>query len=291
MTANTMEADPGFFSPQVMTGTRDLQVYPLYGEAKYSGTISAPMFPSQGIQMLVAAIGTDVVSGTAAPFTHTISEATLASQVEGLTIEKNVGNFQSLQFAGSRVGKASIKCQVGNQPVTCDYDVESSLVNILTTPTAVSILNEQPYVFAEGALTWLTHNRLEVSNVQLDIDNMPLGTYTLDGLHGPAFLSNVALHVSGQLDLVWSSFSDATFGDYTTMVNGTFGALVFSLTHPASAGTITITLPKVALSKFANDLKIADVVMTTLNYEAVKDAGATNKTISAVILNSVSTSY
>ena len=291
MTANSMEADPGFFSPEVMTGTRDRQVYLMYGQQKMAGTISGPLFPSNGLQLLVAAIGTDVVSGTTAPYTHTVSQANLASQVESVTIEKNVGNFQSLQFAGCRVGKASIKAQATNQPVTVDYDCSASVVAVLDTPTAVSLnLTEQPYNFTECTVSLDGTNRYEASNIQLDIDNGLLETYTMDGHHGPTFLSNVLVHVSGQLDVVWSSFDDATYGDFNKMINGTTGALLLTITHPATAGSAAITLPKVALSKYSNDIKITDVVMSTLNYEAGKDL-STSKTISAVFTNSQATAY
>lgn len=288
MTANSMETDPGWFSPQVMMGTRDLQVFNMYGEAKYEGTISGPLFPSNGVQLLAAAIGADTISGTTAPYTHTLAQA---NTLESLTIEKIVGDFQSLQFAGSRVGKITIKCASGNNPVTIDADVTASLANVLDTPAAIAVADEIPFVFAEATVTLFGHVRAEASNVQIDIDNGLKSTYTFDGAHGPSFITPVTLHCSGQVDVVWDSFDDATYGDYTSMVDGTLGALDVAFTHPVAAdGSIDITLAQVALSKYSNDLKISDVVMSTLNFEASKDLVA-GHTIAAVVTNSKSTAY
>lgn len=288
MTGNTMETDPGWFSPQLMMGTRDLQVFNMYGEAKYTGTISGALFPSNGIQLLVAAIGTDTVTGTVAPYTHTLAQANV---LESLTVEKNIGDFQSLQFAGTRVGKFSLKCAAGNNPATIDVDCTASLAAVLDSPSAISVIDEIPFVFAEGTVTIFGDVRAEVSNVQIDIDNGLKETYTFDKEHGPSFITPVTLHCSGQVDLVWDSLDDSTYGDYTKMVDGTLGVLDVLLEHPTAAdGSVEMTLAQIAYSKYSNDLKISDVVMTTLNFEGSKDLTA-GHTVAAVVKNSQSTAY
>ena len=73
MTGNTMEADPGWFSPELMMAVRDRNVFNMYGEAKYQGAVDGPLFPSNAMELLVASIGTDAVTGTGVPYTHTIS--------------------------------------------------------------------------------------------------------------------------------------------------------------------------------------------------------------------------
>src|SRR5271154_3501370 len=89
---NTMDVDPGLFSPAVMTGTRDLQVYALYGQEKDAGAIGAPLFPTNGVELLVYAIGSDVVTGgSPGPYTHTILQT---NTLPSVTVEKNLGNFQ-----------------------------------------------------------------------------------------------------------------------------------------------------------------------------------------------------
>jgi hypothetical protein len=289
MTGNTMESDPGWFSPMLMMGTRDKQVFNLYGEQQNMGTLDGALFPSNAIQLLVAAIGTDAVTG-AGPYTHTISQA---NALKSLTVEKDLGNYQSLQFAGSRVNKLSIKAPVGNQPVAVSADMMAQSVAILTTPTAVSVTNELPFVFSEASLTLFTHARAEVTNVELNIENGIKPTYTYSGQHGPSFLTPLSLHVSGTIDLVWSSLNDSTYGDYSSMQNGTLGALALSLTHAASPNySVALTCPQVALSKYGNDVKFEDVILSTLTFESSKPlTGGSQYTIQAVVTNGVSAAY
>jgi len=290
MTGNTMESDPGWFSPPVMMATRDKPVFNMYGEAKFQGTVDGPLFPSNAMELLVAAIGTDSVSGTTSPYTHAISQAnTLAS----ITVEKNLGSYQSLQFAGCRVNKLSIKAPVGNNPIEVSADLMGQSAAILTSPTAVSVTNEIPFVFAEAALTLSTHARADVTNVQVDIENGVKETYTYSGNHGPSFLTPVTVHVTGSFDVVWSSLNDSTYGDYNTMENGTLGALALSFTHPGAGGySVTINLPQVALTKYASAVKLEDVIMSTVTFEASKPlTGGSQYTIAATVLNGVSAAY
>lgn len=287
MTANTLDFDPGWFSPQVMQATRDLQVYNLYGQAHNTGTVSGPIFPSNAAELFVSSVGTDAVTGTTNPYTHTISQAnTLAS----LTIEKNMGSFQSQQYAGCRVNKMSIKAPATNEPFMADYDVMAQSVAILSSPTAVSVTNESPFVFAEGTLTLFSNARAEVSSVQIDIENGMKETYTY-GNHGPAFITPVTLHVTGSITLVWSSLNDATYGDFSSLINGTLGALQLQAVHPGATGAgFTINLPQVVLSKFAPDIRMTDVIISNLTFEATKSFSS-GYTVQAILKNAVSTAY
>lgn len=443
MAGNTMEEDPGWFSPALMQGVRDKQIYNLYGEAKFTGTVTGPIFPSNAMEATVAAIGTDaavgwgvygtpatptattisapvtanttsatltsptgfvigqeIILGTGSnresrlisnvvgsvvtvadawtyahptldpavtattttlsapltapttsvpvtsatgivigsivqidvntvsgsktsevrkvtnvvtntltvdspinfnhasgaqvilvvtPFTHTIVQSnTLAS----LTVEKNIGGFQSLQFAGCRVGKWDLKAPVGNTAVEMSMDMSGQSVAVLNSPTGVNIVDEIPYVFAEANLTIYGTLRTEASNVTISVDNGLKETYTYSNQHGPSFITPLTIHTSGALDVVFSSLNDATYGDWSRMANGTLGALDFTLVHPANGGTIDIQMPQVALSKYANDLKIDDVVMSSLTYEASRPlSGATQYTMRAIINNNVYLPY
>lgn len=288
MSSNTFEVDPGWFSPEVMQGVRDGQIYNLYGEATYNGTVAGPLFPGNGIALLVYAIGTDVVSGTAAPYTHTVSQA---NQLKSVTVEKNIGGVQSLRFAGVRINKLSLKCAAGNTPAELSVDGVGQSAAIVGTPAAVSVANEMPFVFSEASLTLFSNLRAEVSSVDMNLENTVKSSYTYSGQHGPSFITPTKLHVSGQVDLVWSSLNASTYGDFTSMTNGTLGALSFALAHPVAAnGSVTVNCPQVVLSKFSNDLKIGEVVMATLTYEASKTLPSGN-TVNAVVTNSQSTGY
>lgn len=288
MTGCTIESDPGYFSPELMMNTRDLHVYNLYGEAKYTGAIDGPLFPSNAIELLVAAIGTDAVTGTTSPYTHTISQA---NSLPSLTVEKNIGAFQSLQFAGCRVGKFTLKVPTGNEAAMITAEVSGQSATVLDTPTAVSITNESPFVFAEAAASIFGTARTEAHNVEFNIDNGLKETYTYSGAHGPSFITPVTVSASGALDVVWDSLDDATYGDYTKMENGTLGAFSITLTHPGTGGySVQLTAPQVAYSKYSNDLKVSDVVLASLTWEATKHL-VDGYTVQAIVLNGVSTAY
>jgi hypothetical protein len=288
MMSNGMEYDPGWFSPTLMMGVRDKQVFNLQGEAKNVGSIEGPLFPSNAIPLLVAAIGTDAVTGSG-PYIHTVSQAnTLAS----LTVERNLGGYQSLQFAGCRVGKFSVKAPAGNEPVSITADMSGQSVAILTSPTSVSVTNELPWVFSEASLSLGGNARTDVTNVTIDIDNGLKETYTYSGNHGPSFITPVSLHVSGTVDVVWSSLNAGTYGDFTTMLNQTLGALSVTFAHPGGSGySVAFTMPQVVLSKQTEDVKFDDVIMSSLTWEASRPLSGSTYSIQAVVTNGVASAY
>ena len=222
-----------------------------------------------------------VVTIVVTPFAHTVLDA---NSIPSFTIEKNVGNFQSLQFAGSRIGKMDIKAPVGNNPVSMTADVTGRSVAILGTPSSVSVLNEQPYVFAEANLVYNGTQRTDVRNVNISIDNGLKPIYTYSGNRGPSFITPVTLHVSGSFEAVWSSFNDPTYGDFNQMQLGNLASLTASFVHASTNNTVTITVNQIALNKFANDIKMEDVILSSLNFEASKPVtGNVQNTITAVV--------
>lgn len=443
MASNTMEEDPGWFAPHLMQGVRDYQIYNLYGEAKYQGAIAGPLFPSNAIQLLSAAVGSDAQAGygvvgtystptsttsngatvagattitltsasgfvtgqqitidtgqstevrlisnvvsttitvadalyyphasgatvttattttlngaltaptttvvvtsatgivtgsfiqidvntvsgaktsevrkvtnvvtntltidtaitynhangaqvilVTTPYMHTFAQA---NTLPSLTVEKNLGGFQSLQFAGCRVGKFDLKAPVGNTAVEMTTDFSGQSVATLSTPTAVSVVNELPYVFAEANLNFFGSLRTDVTNVNAVIDNGLKETYTYSNQHGPSFITPLIVHGSGSVDVVFDSLNDTTYGDFNRLANGTLGQLQFSLIHPANGGTIAFFYPQVAINKFANDLKQEEVVMSALTWEATRPlTGAALFTVQAVVFNSTYIPY
>lgn len=288
MTGCTLEVEPGWFSPELMMATRDLHVFNLQGEEKFEGAIDGPLFPSNAVELLAASVGTDVVTGSAAPYTHTLSQA---NQLASLTVEKNIGSYQSLQFAGCRVGKMTMKVAAGNEAATISADVTGQSAAILTTPTAVTVANELPYVFAEATCTLFGVARTEATSAEITIDNGLKSTYTFSGQRGPGFITPVTLHVSGTVDVVFNSLNDATYGDYLKMQNQTEGAFSLALAHPGAGGYgATVTCPQVVYSKYSNDLKISDVVLSTMTLEASKQL-TSGYTVQATVTNGVGTAY
>jgi hypothetical protein len=366
MTSNGLELDPSLFSPKVMFGQRDLNSWPLYGQFKAAGSLSAPLFPTNGMTLLAGSIGADAAAGNGvtgtgsasantlnggvsagattvvltsatgytvgsyiqidvngsgptttaevrkitvvstntltldaalgyahltgaatkvvtAPFTHTITQA---NTLPSFTVEKNLGNFESLQFTGSRINKFGLQQSAGNTEATLSVDLMSKNAAVLTTPTAISVTNENPYVYAEATATIFGTAVTQTTSVDLSIENGLKDTFTMAQAHTAQFITPVTLHASGKVDLVFTSLDDATWGYWTQMVNGTGGALAFSLAHPSSGGTVTINLPTTRIKTNGDAVKMEDVIITSLNFEAFLTF-STLTTLNATVINNV----
>lgn len=286
-TGNTMNVDPGFFMPDTMVGTRDVGVFPVYGQEKDVGAIDGPLFATNGVELLVYAIGTDVVSGDAAPYTHTITQATTVSSV---TVEKNLGGTQSLQFAGARVGKYSIKAAATDTTAEFTADMTAQSYAILDTPSTVTFVEESPFVFANYALTWNDNTLAQASNITLDIDNGIKATYTFNDTHEAQFITPTVLRVSGTFDVVWDSLDDDTYGYFSQMEAETDAELEIAFTDPTTGYSITITMAHVRLTRDVIDPKVAEVMMETISFSAHRYLGVAS-TIAAVIINGRSSAY
>ena len=234
-------------------------------------------------------LSTAAIKGVVAPFTHTITQA---NTLPSLTIEKNIGGVQSLQYAGCRVNKFDVKCPVGNEPAAITADIMGQSVAILDTPSGVSVANELPFVFVEASVSFFGSTRSEAGNLTLSIENGLKETYTYSGNHGPSFITPINLHVSGTIDMVWSSLDNATYGDFTRLINQTTGVLNITLAHPASGGSIEFVVPQIVLSKDDMDLKAEDIVMSAITWEASRPlSGGSQFTIGCTVINSQPVAY
>jgi hypothetical protein len=375
----TIEADPGLFFPEVMMGQRDKQIFALYGQSIYSGGVSAPVFPTNGIPLLVGAIGADgglipgataygtgqgvtgaslststTLSASAAPGARTITVASAASYAQGdiiqigsnsasgtiqtaecrmaasiagsvitldvtlnyahdsgaavkiatglfthtiiqqnllpsWTIEKCLGGYQSEQYVGCRVGKYDMKCEASNTEVNFTADIIGKGVNVLDTPSTVSVINEAPYIFAGLNLYALGASIAQAGSLEIAIDNALKPTYTFNQSHDLQFLTPTTRQVNGTFDAVFTSLDDADWGYFSKMLDragaGTQGSLVANFAG-AGGTSLAITLAQINLSKYADDLKLDDVIMSSISYEGSLALGDTPPTtISAIAVN------
>jgi len=332
-------------------------------------TLDYPLFFTHAI-----GAGVKAVTG---PYTHTIVPG---NTLPSLTIEKNIGGYQSVAFTGSRVDKYSVKVSASDAPIEMSATVTSqsfqilggastavvsgatsnvgntivtytttanhnfvvgqqvtiagvastggagtfnvtdvilsvpatnqfTLANTVTATfssggsstvksvvTPVIVSNELPYVFSEAIVnlnfgTGYGGNvqASQVSNISIDVENGVKPTYTFNGSHDLQFLTPVTRKITGQLDVVFTSLTDAQWGFWSIMQGQVQGSMTLSFTHPSgtlpASGTgvtgagdggygMTFSLPAVNFAKYADALKIEDVVMTTLNFEAAYPIGA-----------------
>jgi hypothetical protein len=227
-------------------------------------------------------------SGQSVPmFSHSILQANV---LDSLSIEKVVGGFQSELYVGCRVNKYNLKLAATDTEAEFTADIIGKSASSQSSPDTVSILNEAPFVFAECTFT-LFGTAIQVpTTIELDIDNTVKSTYSMTGAHDPAYITAMARAISGKLTPVFTSVSgDATYSYFTNYYTNSpmTGSLSIALAHPSNGGSITITLPAVNFKKFGDEIKLEDVVLTPLEYDAKANlASSPITTISATIVDS-----
>lgn len=222
------------------------------------------------------------VKGVVAPYTHSVQQA---NSLSSLTVEKNLGSYQSLQFSGARVNKLDIQVTNGNQEATLSADMMAKHAAVLDTPSSIAITNEMPFVFAEASLNLNSQAVAQATSADLSIENGLKDTYTFNGSHELQFLTPLTRTISFKSDLVFTSLDDATWGYYTQMVGGTDFSATLGLTHPASAGSVSFTMPKARIKSYSDAVKIDDVILSTISFDVYLNL-TTLQTISASIVNS-----
>lgn len=222
------------------------------------------------------------VIGVVAPYTHSIQQANALSS---FTVEKNLGGFDSLQFAGARINKFNLSTQNGDTEATFSADLVAKVSAVLDSPSAITIVNENPYVFAEATVSLFSNTVAQATDFSMDIENGLVSTYTFNSSHNLQFLTPVTRRVSGKVDVVFTSLDDTDWGYYTKMVSGTTGALTFTLAHPSSGGSIAFSMPKAVIKLATDAVKMEGVIMTSLSYEAFLNL-STLQTISATVIDS-----
>lgn len=218
-----------------------------------------------------------------APYFHNIQQANTLSS---LTVEKNLGNYESLQFAGCRVNKLGISMAATNTEGTITADLIAKAVNILTTGaiSPIAVVNESPWVFAETTVTLFNQVVQQSINTELSIENGVKETYTMNSSHLPQFLTPVTRAITGKTEVVFTSLDDATWGYFSQMTAGTSGPLMISFAHPTTGGSLTFYMPKIVLSKTPDAVKMEDIITTSLEYTVFLNI-PTLQTISAFILD------
>ena len=222
-----------------------------------------------------------------APFTHT---AVPTNTLPSFTIEKNVGGFESLQYAGARVNKFDIKSETGNKEASFTADMIALSELVMPTPTAISVDPATPFVFAEYSLSLFGQALTQANKFSVAIDNGVKPTTTMASAHGPSFITPTTRKVSGEISLVYTSFDDATYGYFNKMLAPTQGAIVFTLQHPSNGGSVAINLPQMRIGKYGDDIKIGDIVITNLHYEAELQLSS-SQSITATVINSAYLPY
>ncbi|MGH7723414.1 MAG: phage tail tube protein [Candidatus Dormibacteria bacterium] len=212
------------------------------------------------------AVGASAIAqNVQAPFFH---NAGYQNTLPSFTIEKNTGGFESIQYRGCRVNKFSLKLDTTNKAAEYTADMIGQSFTVLPTPTAITIDQSSPWVFAEASVSLYGQLASQIDSIQVDIDNGLKDIFTFNQAHFLNFLLAASFKVSGQATAVWTSFDDPNWGYFNTAVGAVQGALSLTLTHGAGGKeTMSITIPQVNLTKYKDVLKTKDAIMTNLSFE------------------------
>ncbi len=222
-----------------------------------------------------------------APFFHDIIEA---NTLKSFTIEKNLGSYQSAQFAGCKVNKMDIKLPATNAAADVTYDVMGQSVVVMNTPTTVAVDTAVPFVFAEGSVTLFGQSLVTVTNAEISLTNTVKDNFTVQAQHTAQYITPTTRVITGKLTLVFTSLNDSTYGYFTkslpSLGTPTQGSIILTMAHPGTAGSLTITIPQANIAKYTDDIKIGDVIMSNLDFTASYSL-STSSSMSAVLANSV----
>jgi hypothetical protein len=222
-----------------------------------------------------------------APFTHSI---TASNTLPSLTVEKNIGGAESIQFSGARINKYDIQCQAADQEVQVTADFMAKHAAVLATPTPISLTSESGYYFAECTFKLNGQTVAQATDVGLTIDNGLKDTFTLNGSHELGFLTPAALKLSGKATVVFHNLDDVTWG-YWNLMQSLTDMGTFDLKFSSGANdNIEFTCPRTRISKYTDAIKSGDVITSALTFEMALDL-ATMTTISATMTNSVYLPY
>jgi hypothetical protein len=248
----------------------------------------------------------NIIQAVSTPYFHSFQQSN--SVLPSYTIEKSLGggdtlhNAESELYIGCRFGKYTMKLGATNTEAQFTADVVARNGTVLASPTTPSYTNENPFVFSEATVAIFGTNANQAEDIEVDIDNGLKQTYTFDQTHQLTYNTPVVRNITGKTTVVHDNLDDATYGYFTFLiVNQTQGSLQFTLAHPASGGflpgltpseQVQITLSAINLSKYADDLKLEDVIMTSLDFTAFLNLAASPPTtISAVVANQQAFAY
>ncbi len=286
---NSMRFSPSLFFPFFATFVREQYVNPLVGSYKFTGALTTYLYPTNAIELLVAGIGQDTVSGSGPLYTHSVTASTV---LPSLTIEKALGGYQSEQYAGCQVGALTIASSVSGDPVRLNCEIAAQSAQVLDPPSfAPLVIDEDPFVFREGTITLFGGAvGATIQNVQLRIDNYTYTAYVYGQLNNPAIITPTARSARGSWDVTWIALNDSTSGGCTKMANKASGTM--SVTWAKTDGTsINVSLPNMVIEDLSDQISPTNLVGQHLTFDAYYDVLNDLPSISATIINGVASAY
>jgi hypothetical protein len=147
-----------------MTGDRELgSIHKV--QHKPGGSFQTYARPSIGAELLTYVLGEESVSGSAAPYTHTI---TRADSIPYITVERKLDNIE--RFVGCKINQIVISGNTG-QPVLMDTTFMASDSVIMPSAATASYETNEPFFFHDGVYTLDSGAIVTISAFTITINN------------------------------------------------------------------------------------------------------------------------
>ena len=161
-----------------------------------------------------------------------------------LTAERNLGSYQSQQYAGCMIDSYDLTLPTTNAAASFKANVSAASVAILGTPSAIGTLTDPgvPFVFAEGALSVFGQSLNNVTNVKFTLNNGVKENWTVAASHLPTYITPTTRLLSGELTTVFYSLNDTNYGFFNNWMPNLStpvpGAINLTLAHPLHLVTV-----------------------------------------------------
>lgn len=185
MTGNSLNLDPGLFSPKVMFGHRDANTFALNGQYKNAGTIAGPLWPTNAATLIPGAIGPDAqpgygVTGAVGTGSTTLSAASIAGATT-VTVAAATG------FTQGQV----VQIDVNNTATPTTSECRK-----ITTISGTTLTLDKALTYAHASgVALIGVQALYTHSIQQAV---ALSSYTVEkNLGGPASLGGESLQFAG----------------------------------------------------------------------------------------------
>lgn len=188
MTGNSLNLDPGLFSPKLMFRHRDANSFALYGQYKNAGTIAGPVWPTNAATLIPGAIGPDAQAGYGVTGVAGTGSTTLSVSSAALATSVTVASA-----TGFTVGQVvQVDVNVTSTPTTAECRKITTIVgSVLTLDVALT------YAHASGVAVIGVLSTAEQFTHSIQ-QAVALSSYTIEKcLGGPVALGGESLQFAG----------------------------------------------------------------------------------------------
>lgn len=224
--------------------------------------ISGDVFPDSFGLALLAILGTDTVTGSSSPYTHSFKLARTA-QPPSITVNRFDGT-NIRQWAGEVAEQLDIKwAEKAALAYTLKMQGKSSTVNAgPVTPTPTSTIPFTNWIFT--ANLGGTQN-LHVIGFDFTIKRKLYVQHAVSNNQDPTSVTALALSATGKI-----TFDKADDSELLMYLNNTQPSLIITGTQPGSSAVLTIQLSKAALT--TGSVSAKDVIQFDANIVGIDNA-------------------